>query len=266
MRTQTLVDNEYWLRCPFCGDSQNDPHKSHFSVNLKTGQYHCHRCNQGGMMPTKFLLRLIDEAGLLRPVELRSRERAEVEEVLDRLEPGPNSIRPSSLERGHMRIYGGTWDVFKMYSLDLDYVVGLLLRSLHNKEAHVIGHRGLLLPSGFENHSDLRNPLHVVEGPYDVLDERTVGICGFLTRSRLSDLLSGHFVSLCPDGDAWQDNDKFRLFAYAVRGLMASARGPWPTCIEYLPRGLDPDEVPMSRRLLIQPKEFLRTAHEKHFL
>ena len=41
-------DGEYWTRCPFCGDSKRHSHKCHFSINLRTGLYNCHRCSAGG--------------------------------------------------------------------------------------------------------------------------------------------------------------------------------------------------------------------------
>ena len=48
----TYVDGELWLRCPYCGDSDRNRWKAHFSINGE-GLYHCLRCKASGKLPTR---------------------------------------------------------------------------------------------------------------------------------------------------------------------------------------------------------------------
>jgi len=42
-----LRDGQWLARCPFCGDSKNPKH-GHLYLKPDTGEYKCHRCNEGG--------------------------------------------------------------------------------------------------------------------------------------------------------------------------------------------------------------------------
>lgn len=266
MKARTIAGDELYLRCVFCGDSQRDTTKSHFSVNLKTGTYHCYRCNASGRLSTRFLLRLVEEAGFDPQASVGGEVDIDPREFEETLSPGPASDRGSLLDRYHVVFRDGLWDAFKMYDLSGE-VIGILLRLTGGeKKAHIIGSRGLLIPRNSPCFSNEQAVLRVVEGPYDVLSKYDIGLSGFLSRTRLADLLPGRFVRLCPDGDIWTKPDHFRVFVMTVYGLYASKRGPWPTAIEFLPDGLDPDEVPISERVLIKPSTLIANARLKGFL
>lgn len=267
MKVKELTGDEFWVRCPFCGDSQRNQKKSHFSVNLRTGKYHCYKCSVGGVMPIHILLRLVAETGLDVNSLVGLDPAISLEEALDNLIPGPATQRVSKLERFHLTGFRDrTWDAFHMTDMSGD-IIGVLLRSAEGEKAsYVVGSRGLLVPPGVVIESDMSRPIRVVEGPYDVLSNRDVGISGFLSRVKLSDMLRGQFITMCPDGDVWVDKSLMTLFSAAVFGLVSSRRGPWPVNIEFLPDGRDPDEVPVSDRVSIKPNEFLASVRRRGLL
>lgn len=51
---------EYRTRCPFCGDSQKDPHTGHLYIRINIEDnfpmvYHCFKCNESGIVNSDFL-------------------------------------------------------------------------------------------------------------------------------------------------------------------------------------------------------------------
>jgi len=130
------------------------------------------------------------------------------------------------------------------------------------KAAYIVGARGLLVPGGRPLSSSPSDPYTVVEGPYDVLSPRDVGVGGFLSRSHLADYMRGQFVNLCPDGDVWANHGHMLIFSTAVQGLFKSTRGPWPVSIDYIAGGLDPDEVPPNQRERIATVKFLQRVRQ----
>jgi len=85
----------------------------------------------------------------------------------------------------------------------------------------------------------------LVEGPYDVTTHNDVCTFGFPKAYHLKALHSARLI-LCPDGDIWQDVEKFRAYfnPFLEREAALSI-----LAIEYIPDGRDPDEVPVSSRL-----------------
>lgn len=245
----TREGQELWVRCWECGDGSSLL-RAHLSVNLRTGLYHCYRCNTGGRLTPELVLSLAEASGvdtdsLFFPTE--SAFPSEIDPV-DRtraiIEPGAGSSRPSALSRYHASLPDrGLVDIFESRDID-GLVLGYQLRPPKGDpwgKALMVGRRGF----GYSGPNlQGRYLLRLVEGPYDAL-EPTTDVCtwGFPNRSQLRKLL-GYSLVLCPDGDVWEDSD--RLCRYARPFLEVS--GLVIVGVEQLAPGLDPDQVPLQDR------------------
>lgn len=224
---------ELWIRCPFCGDSPNDLTKAHFSVNLKTGAYHCHRCKVGGFLSTKRRMALA----------MHSESTLSEQRLIDydQLIPGAGSSRRSLLPRFHFRKGEEVWDAFEMRNPKSGEVAGIHLR--RPGASHTMGN-GVAWATRLLSSED--QPLRLVEGPYDVLYPEDL-CCFGLPSTKILRALMGHYVILCPDGDVWENEDLKRQILKLLWGRSrCNIIG-----IEYIKDGKDPDEVPVEDRELI---------------
>jgi len=232
-----VKNGELWLRCPYCGDSQRDPRKAHYSVN-RAGLFYCVRCHRGGRLPLSVYLRLLTEGPLRGMGDVVDDD---WEALLDDLDPGPGSSRDSALDRFHIGDpAGGAIDVFLSRNIDGE-IIGLALVGDGRKT--VEGRKGLGFAGDEELTSSPADPIRVVEGPYDCLTARDVCVFG-LPSAKLMRKLRGHFVILCPDGDVWPDYTKRKTIINAL----ADKRGPVYVGVEMLKDGEDPDDVPYEDR------------------
>lgn len=239
--------NELWLRCPHCGDSQNDLNKAHYSVNTE-GLYHCLRCGAGGRLSIKEFLNIAlgEHADFIDTVDEK-----DWEDTLDELMPGPFYSRFSALDRFHIRTAKNNYDVFLSRNIQGD-IVGLALSDLVEHKRILLGEK-VLGWKGDELLSTPEDPLRLVEGPYDVVTDRDV-CCYGLPRRRQLQMLRGHYVILCPDGDVWSDFTKRR----AILLLLQVYDGATITEIEVLPEGIDPDDMLYADRPRITAQELKR--------
>lgn len=250
----SITGDELWLRCVFCGDSQNHPGKCHWSVNLKSGKYHCFRCRASGKLTTAQLFTLIMRAGVDAVFDNPAGDFDQEREIPE-LEPGAALSRPSALNRFHLRQDHILWDAFEIRDAMDEAVCGVYLRSTRNKDSRICGGGGFGWVGEHLPTSTPQRPLRVVEGPYDVLHPRDICSFGMVTNG-LQDL-KGHYLVLCPDGDVWLDGQLFLEFARKVYRYIWSQRpGPYIVGLEFLPDGLDPDQVPIPDREFL-PREFI---------
>jgi len=244
--------NEIWLRCPFCGDSQKDANKAHYSINTE-GKYHCLRCGVGGRLALRDYLKYVytDHSDLISDVQ----DTVDWEDILDELIPGPAYSRRSALDRFHVANVGRNYDVFLSRDTEGD-IVGLCLADLSNRRKLVVGRKAFGW-TGRHLTSSRKAPLRLVEGPYDVLSERDVCTYGIPAPRQLR-ALQGHYVIICPDGDVWPDITKRRT-------VLKLLDVPGPTVLGYerLADHQDPDEVPYDQRPFIPAKEIPKTWRAK---
>jgi hypothetical protein len=145
-----------------------------------------------------------------------------------------------------------TWDAFSMRDIRDAGQVGLHLRRPNS--SFNFGERGFGWVGERAPTSSPQRPLRIVEGPYDVLEVNDVCVFGSITDQTLLDLRT-HFLILTPDGDVWLDKKKrFKFLKLLVdpRILISDAI----MGIEYLPDGLDPDEVLPEERGFIPRGDF----------
>ncbi len=251
----TIIGHELFLRCPFCGDSENNLHKAHFSVNTIKYVFHCYRCGISGKLTDAQMLSLIHELPNLNFItkEVHAHSRL-LKDVLEELEIGAGSSRDSRLSRWHY----GEHDAFLSRSA-IGEVVGVHIRAQNKDKIKSYG----VLAFGFaedELLSSPKEPLRIVEGTYDVLFPRDVCVFGTISSGKLQSLV-GHYVILCPDGDVWQRPELLKQFHYTVKQLVLNynGRGSWITGIEYIPEGKDPDEVSPIDRQYIPIQTYLKS-------
>ena len=241
-----LVGDELWLRCPQCGDSRKHPHKAHFSVNLATGKYYCHRCNQGGTYTPQETFDLTGHwiTGVI------SHESPEPEiasgDMMNFLylnrRPGRGITRDSRLLRSHIRLpskdFSRTLDLFE--SRDLTGAeMGIHIRASWKKLARTYGRRVF----GYKGKDMITvKTIRVVEGPYDVMEDLDVCLFGLPSNDQVL-ALQGHSLILCPDGDIWTSSERLKRFLLPFYRMGSVVAG-----VERLPDDKDPDEVPPDDR------------------
>jgi len=247
-RIGQIEGQELWLRCPFCGDSDNDPTKCHLSINLSKWLYHCYRCGAGGRLSTKEMLDILETASVHLNFDfIDILEDQEGGEQLPDLIPGAGSNRPSLLSRFHIKREGSSWDGFRMRDISSGDLIGVHTR-VQGLKAN-IGSAGVDWVGNSLPVSGPSDPLILVEGPYDVVDPRCVSVFGIISVGKIA-LFKGHFVSLCPDGDVWQKRDLLRNFVATLDRIEHSPRSPVVMGVYYLPDGLDPDEGWKKRKYI----------------
>lgn len=252
MTHDTLIGSEYWVRCPYCGDSEHDPHKAHYSVNLSTGQYYCFRCNTGGVLEGQDWVMLLDMLMVAAPRAITkgtTNKSHPLREIRSQLKPGAGLPRHSVLSRQHLEVQEGKVDVFDSKTLE-GHLEGYHLRASWNKIGLTYGGRAF----GFSGSSFTSPWCRLVEGPYDALDPaHDLVTFGFPVPSQIK-ALRGLLIVLCPDGDVWLDTKK--TWAYFKPFLKSPIKSSI-IGVEYLPEGLDPDEVPISKRTRLSLSEAL---------
>lgn len=226
----TVKDGELWIRCPYCGDSQHNPRKAHFGIDLKTGFYYCHRCGAKGKLDATNLLRF----RLADYPELES-----LYEPLPEIIRGPGSPRKSLLGRYHT---AGGDDVFASYwpATGQALHVGYYIRGEKKRMEGLSGINWVGAPEQPLLSSPSR-PLRIVEGPYDVLTPNAVAFFGMFSFGKMEQFFRGHYFILVPDGDVWTDVTRRDIFRRSVQKILRAKMNLMG--IEFLPGAKDPDEA-----------------------
>ena len=241
-RVGQLAGREIWLRCPYCGDSQSDPDKAHFSINLAHFIYYCFRCGASGQLTTKQAFELTSQ--LTGDGALDFTDEAD-DEGWPTLLPGAAVSRRSALDRFHYTdLHQHHWDAFQMRHPKDNTVTGIHMRS--GKHRLSLGDKGLAWAGAQPLLSEPGHPIRIVEGPYDVTGPQEACVFGLITEKALADL-SGQSVCVCPDGDVWRDVNLFRNTVRMVQRLLDNRR-IFLVGLEFIPDGKDPDEVPAEDR------------------
>lgn len=248
-RVGTLKNDELWLRCPDCGDSQRSLDKGHLSVNIKKAVFYCVRCGYSGTLTTKQLLDLATR------YDFSTQEHTPALEPRELL-PEAATNRFSALRRWHYDDQDGNrWDVFDIRDPHHNERVGQYFR--RDGTSLILGETGLGWVGDTALTSSSERPLRLVEGPYDVLGPGDVCCYGFL-RSQALKLLRGHYVVLCPDGDAWTDPMLREKMMKLMRWCFQDRRAPAVVGLEMIPDGLDPDECHPTDRLYVPRDQILQ--------
>lgn len=258
-------NSEIWVRCPFCGDSKRDPTKAHMTINPAKALYHCRKCNAGGRMTYSQLLKLLydqnialEDLSFFEPEASTDDLHVISEEDFPELEEGPGNSRDSLLHRYHLAHGQDIWDAFKIRDNDLE-TVGILLRR-PGKSIILGSNSGLLWYGDYSLRSTPEDPLYIVEGPYDVLRKRDVCISGMISSETMT-RLRGHSLVLTPDGDVWTDQSLFFRIAKSIEKIMRNGE-IYLAGLEVIPDGKDPDEVPPTRRILIERYEIQKFINQ----
>lgn len=246
-KIKTVKRGQLWLKCPSC-ETDREKFTGHFSIRLRDGVYHCLKCHYSGRCTPSQLLTIIYQL----PDEIEARDISqslEWEDLIEFLYPGPAISRMTKLPRFHTE--DGA-DVFKL----LDFygeVIGLYVRK---DKKTIIGEKGISYCHDTLLSSE-DNPLRIVEGPYDVMTDQDVAVYGTFN-SNLLRKFKGHYLILCPDGDIWTKEYLYKGF-FSTLSRVVQFPSSYPTIvgIEYLPDGLDPDEVPVTSRKILKIEDLI---------
>lgn len=237
-RAGEIRDDELYIRCPSCGDSDSDPTKAHCSINLRKFVFYCFRCGDSGRLTTRQAFSLL--SNLNGDFDFRSAEETEDDELPDVL-PGAGSSRASKLQRFHYIDQNQiTWDAFQMRQVQDNQVTGYHMR--YGKQKYTFGDKTAEWIETGPLISSVNKPITLVEGPYDVVYPNWVSVYGLLNRTTVSQF-KGHYINLCPDGDCWS---KFSLLSAMIRTLdwLLNNQNKIYLCnLIVLPNNTDPDEA-----------------------
>lgn len=253
MRLHEIRDNyDYVMRCPECGDSRN-PRHGHLLLNLMTGLFNCKRCNYSGRYPTGKLLNLVAELELDGIAVSAFKQQDDQIIVPEELHPGAGLPRKSKLDRYHKYLRGNLFDAFVMKYQE-GSPSGVYLRS-RDKMSFIYGERGIGYAGSGPLSSSYHEPLRIVEGPYDVIDNNHVCVFGAITQRVVTRYFTGHYIILAPDGDIWA-NRNYQLALNIYKILKYSIYdGVFIKGIDLLLNGKDPDEATESDILHITESE-----------
>lgn len=243
-RVGEFKNGELWLRCPYCGDSEKNRWKAHYSVS-PNGLYHCMRCGIGGKLSAKAWLSLYHNM----PDTVDVRHSSNWKELVASLDPGPGNDRASGLQRFHLRTKNGVYDVFLHRNWKTKKAVGVQLINVMTKKKRNEGRRAFGIPHRLEVNKIMR----IVEGPYDVLYENDICTYGIPSSNQMMQM-KGWPVLLCPDGDVFEKLDLLNRLRNVIRETQSRV---FYTGVERIPDGLDPDEVPKEGREMLTVGEFL---------
>lgn len=226
MKAGQVKNNEVWIRCLFCGDSQHSLTKAHLRIHLDSGLYFCHRCNEKGRVTPSLLARL-------NLLDLPSVDFLH-QELIPELYRGPLTSRESLLPRWNT----GQADAFKIYWLGQPEPVGYYLRGSQKK---ILGFTGFAWPENPKPIlSDASAPLRLVEGPYDVKHPQDVCTFGLFNPKLIASQLKHHYFILSPDGDVWTSPSRKRAFFSALTSIIKSKLNL--VGVEFHEANQDPDD------------------------
>ena len=236
----TYVNGELWLRCPYCGDSDRRKWIAHFSISGE-GLYHCLRCKASGRLPTRERIAILTKYGMDYGVHTVT-EKERWQDTWDKTLPGPGTTRASSLRRNHLLTTKGWYDVFSITDIRGGRV-GIQTVNVRTGKKKIRGNvkKAFGFPDPKHIWSDPEDPIILVEGPYDVAEDRYACTFGIPSYSQLK-ALRGQFVMLYPDGDVWHQS---RIIGNLQRNVeRAVAQGLFITGALKIPnRSQDPEDV-----------------------
>lgn len=244
-RIGTIHQNNIFVRCPHCGDSEHRSYVGHLSINIVTGMYRCFRCGAQGRLSTREHFLLYSDYSSAVALAQQDFDLDTVPVGLPPLEDDRHTLVPHS--------YVEPYRVYAMRS-PTGRVVGYHYRHIHSKWHKNKGSLGYGYSGDYLGHSDIR----LVEGVYDVVYPNDVAVFGGITMSKVLPLVP-YTITLAPDGDIIAEDGKRESFIRSVKGLMR--RGFAVQGIEVFGEGIDPhlSYTQNLPRIILTPSQFLAT-------
>jgi hypothetical protein len=197
----TIHNNNLFIRCWECGDSERRSYVAHMNISLSNGLYHCFRCGTSGKLTTKQWVDLIPDIDIAMPETLPNTD------YLDTL-PTLRDERFTLLTSQYNGSVGYRQWVMRDAKGD---TVGYHHRYA-NKKSENIGKRGLGYSSKQLNTNKI---IRVVEGVYDVVLPDSVCVFGKITSGSIR-LLKHYDLCLCPDSDVLHNKKSLYHFYKTV--------------------------------------------------
>lgn len=187
----TIHNNNLFIRCWECGDSDKRSYVGHMNICLHTGKYFCYRCGASGILSLNDWLNYTSHIKDIPPPQKLTDTSS-----LDTL-PYTDDIRFTRLKSQYNEDKG--YRQWVMRKPD-GSITGYHHRYL-NKRSENVGKRGL----GYVGSSlAIKDIVRVVEGVYDVVLPDSVCVFGKITSSSIR-LLKHYDLCLCPDSDVVLD-------------------------------------------------------------
>lgn len=241
------IDSEgrTYFRCTECGDSDNPKH-AHAFVD-KRGDTYCYRCNHvSHLTMQQFLYVQLDMCDL-------------DEVISDDWKPFPlEPFFPTGRRNTLLTRYEGDHDIFAMRNAR-----GRLVGYHHRKPNKVMlneGDRGIDWPDSHNGTlltSSKDNPLYLVEGPFDVINQQYVAAMGSISPTVMKHL-KAQTVWAWPDPDVINTSIKRKKFVDMLN--MANDNYCWVEGL--IVSDADPDECKFKRKVTLkEANQFVRNEY-----
>jgi len=242
-RIGTTHQNNLFVRCTFCGDSEHRSYVGHLSINIITGSYHCFRCGAKGRLSTR-------EHFLLYSDYVSAISLSQQDFGFDGI---PSGLPPLEDER-HTLVPHSYVEPYRVYPMKspTGRIVGYYYRHTETKYSLLKGNLGYGYNGDYLSHTDIR----LVEGVYDVVYPNDVAVFGGLSMTKILPLMP-YTLTLAPDGDVLYAEGKREGFVRSVKGLLR--RGFAIQGIEVFEKDIDPhlSYTQNLPRVILTPNQFL---------
>lgn len=199
--TNTVHNNNLYIRCPNCGDSKRRNYVAHFNISLANGLGYCYRCGYSTKLSLSQFVEITSHLDITPPKDLMDLDAYENIPVTDDERYSLLLSRYNDDEKYRQ------WEMRKPNG----DIVGYHQRYA-GKVSRNIGLRGL----GYVGTSlKTINVLRVVEGAYDVVLPDSVCVFGKITSSSIR-LLKHYDLCLCPDRDCFDNSQGLKMLLDTV--------------------------------------------------
>jgi hypothetical protein len=247
----TIHNDNLFVRCPYCGDSQSRLYIGHLSIKIEDGLYYCFRCGVSGK------LSLVDFIDVLAQYNIECPETVLYDTLRDETYTSGTNYqdnRYSLLER----------------RTDNKGNVTVAMRDVHG---NITGYQHRtsdkrIQTEGIKGYGYVGNSLvntdyiRLVEGPYDVVYDNDVCVFGSLSYGMVQ-RLKLYTLLLAPDADVIRQRSKLQSFVRMVYRLLV--KGYNIKGVEIFEKGYDPGRAyeENRQRKVLSAGEFVNSAKQK---
>jgi hypothetical protein len=247
----TIHNDNLFVRCPYCGDSQSRLYIGHLSIKVDNGVYYCFRCGVSGKLSPVDFIEVLTQYNIECPVM-----------------PLYATLRDDRDYTG-INYQDGRYSLLDRHT-DSDGNVTVPMRDVHgnitgyqhrtpDKRIHTEGVRGYGYVGNALVNTDY---IRLVEGPYDVVYDNDVCVFGSLSYG-MAQRLKLYTLLLAPDSDVIRQRSKLQSFTRMVDRLLV--KGYNIKGVEIFEKGYDPGSTyeENRERKIISAAEFIGTAKQK---
>lgn len=208
----TIKNNQLYIRCSHCGDSDRRDNIAHLSINLSNGLCYCFRCSYKGKLTTQEFIQILSEYS----IDIDSTEYI--------CEPMRDVLRGVDYESSML----GRDSRYSLLERHTDSY-GTIRTPMRDIQGNITGYQyrskdKVIVTEGIKGYGYIgdklvnANTIRIVEGIYDVVYPNDVCVFGSINYSMLKPLYLYRMV-LAPDWDIVHSRVKLQRFINMLNKL-----------------------------------------------